>query len=98
MPAPWFRWDGHDLLLSVHVQPGARADRVDGLHGERLKIRLGAPPVDGKANARLIGFLAALFGVPQRAVTLVSGHSGRSKRVRITRPARLLPGITPRAE
>jgi uncharacterized protein (TIGR00251 family) len=97
LPAPWFRWDGQDLLLSVHVQPGAKTDRVDGLHGDRLKIRLGAPPVDGKANARLLGLLADLFGVPQRAVTLVSGHTGRSKRVRIARPARLLPGITPRA-
>ena len=98
MPAPWFRWDGHDLLLSVHVQPGAKIDRVDGLHGDRLKIRLRAAPVDGKANARLIGFLAGLFGVPQRAVTLVAGHTGRSKRARITRPVRLLPGITPPSE
>lgn len=97
MPAPWFRWDGDDLLLSLHVQPGAKSDRVDGLHGDRLKIRLGAPPVDGKANARLLGFLAARFGVPQRAVTLVAGHTGRSKRVRISRPTRLLPGISPRS-
>ena len=57
----------------LHVQPGAKRTEVAGIHGEgaaaRLKIRLAAPPVDGKANAELLRFLAAAFGVPQRAVT-----------------------------
>jgi hypothetical protein len=94
----WYQWNGADLVLSVHVQPGAKTDRIDGLHGERLKIRISAPPADGKANAHLIGFLARLFGVPRRQVSLLSGTTGRSKRIRIVRPIQLLADIRPPAD
>jgi uncharacterized protein (TIGR00251 family) len=94
LPAPWYRWDGEDLLLAVHVQPGARADRIDGCHGDRLKIRISAPPVDGKANDHLLRHLAGLFDVPLRSVSLLSGAGARAKRVRIRQPARLLAEIT----
>lgn len=97
MPTCWFRWDGADLVLAIHVQPGAKSDRIDGLYGDRLRIRISAPPADGKANDHLVGFLAGIFDVPQRQVTLEAGHANRSKRVRITRPARLLPDIQPPA-
>ena len=60
----WYRWDGEDLLLAVHLQPKASKDEFAGLHGDRLKIRLTAPPVEGKANAHLMAFLAKAFGVP----------------------------------
>lgn len=53
------------------------------MHGERVKLRLAAPPVEGKANAALIEFLAGYFGVPRRNVTIVSGVKSRSKRVAI---------------
>ena len=89
MPAPWLKWDGEDLLLAVHVQPGARTDRLDGTHGDRLKIRISAPPVDGKANNHLLRYLAGLFDVPLRNVSLISGAAARSKRIRIHRPERL---------
>ena len=56
------------------------------MHGEALKIRLAAPPVDGKANAALLRYLADAFGVPQRAVTLVRGETSRQKTVRIMAP------------
>jgi hypothetical protein len=95
LPAPWYRWDGEDLLLAVHVQPGARADRLDGCHGDRLKIRISAPPVDGKANDHLLRYLAGLFDVPLRDVSLLSGTGARAKRVRIRQPSRLLPEMTP---
>lgn len=98
MHPSWYQWDSPDLLLALHVQPGAKTDRVDGLHGDRLKVRISAAAADGKANAHLIGFLAGLFGVPLRQVTLLSGLSSRSKRVRIDRPGRLLPGMAPPAE
>jgi len=95
LAAPWYQWDGEDLLLAVHIQPRASADSLDGTHGERLKIRLTAPPVDGKANSHLIRFLARHFGVPRRQVHLLSGESSRAKRVRIERPRQLPAGIPP---
>ncbi|WP_349617266.1 DUF167 family protein [Azotobacter salinestris] len=93
----WYRWDGEDLILACHLQPKASKDEFAGLHGDRLKIRLTAPPVEGKANAHLLAFLAAAFGVPKSQVSLESGELNRQKRVRIRQPRQLpaLPGLTP---
>lgn len=85
-----FRWDGEDLLLECHLQPKASRDEFAGLHGDRLKIRLTAPPVDGKANAQLLAFLASVFAVSKSQVSLESGLQSRQKRVRIKQP-RTLP-------
>jgi hypothetical protein len=93
LAAPWYQWDGEDLLLAVHIQPRASTDSLGGTHGDRLKIRLTAPPVDGKANNHLIRLLAKHFGVPARQVLLLSGESSRAKRVRIQRPRQLPAGI-----
>ncbi|MBS1210939.1 MAG: YggU family protein [Proteobacteria bacterium] len=71
------------LTLSLHVQPGAKRTEFAGLHGEALKIRLAAPPVDGKANICLQAFLAKFLGVPKSAVSLLAGESSRQKIVRI---------------
>lgn len=92
----YFRWDDGDLILDCHLQPAARSDEFAGLHGERLKIRLTAPPVEGKANAHLMAFLAKAFGVSKREVSLISGELNRQKRVRISSPKKLpeLPGLT----
>ena len=65
------------------MQPGAKRSEFAGRHGERIKLRLAAPPVEGKANAALIEFLAAYFGVPRRNVTILSGVKSRAKRVAI---------------
>ena len=89
----WYRWDGEDLLLACHLQPKASKDEFAGLHGDRLKIRLTAPPVEGKANAHLMAFLAKAFGVPKSQVSLESGELNRQKRVRISRPQRLPEGL-----
>lgn len=80
----WLR-EGEDgsLTLVLHIQPGAKKTGFAGLHGEAMKIRLAAPPVDGKANAALCAFLAAFCEVPKSAVSLVSGETSRAKRVRI---------------
>lgn len=80
---PWLRADGPNVILSLHVQPGAKKTEVAGPHGDALKIRLAAPPVDGKANAALLAFVAAKVGVGRTAVELVSGQTSRAKRVRI---------------
>jgi len=71
------------LILELHVQPGAKRSEFAGRHGERIKLRLAAPPVDGKANAALIEFLADYFGVPRRNIKIVSGIRSRTKRVAI---------------
>jgi hypothetical protein len=84
-----FRWDGADLILECHLQPKASKDEFAGLHGGRVKIRLTAPPVDGKANAHLIVFLASTFAVSKSQVSLESGQLSRKKRVRIKQPQRL---------
>ncbi len=92
--APWRREEregaAHALVLTLHVQPGAKRTEVAGVHGDALKVRLAAPPVDGKANAALLRYLSDAFGVPQRAVTLVRGETSRQKTVRVTAP-RLRP-------
>jgi len=71
-------------VLEVRVQPRASRSEIAGRHGERLRIRLQAPPVDGKANAALVAFVAEAFGVPRARVTIEHGLAGRDKRVRIT--------------
>lgn len=71
------------ITLVLHIQPGAKKTEFAGLYGDALKIRLAAPPVDGKANLTLCAFLAEYCGVPKKAVSLVSGEAARAKRVRI---------------
>jgi uncharacterized protein (TIGR00251 family) len=71
------------VIVELHVQPGASRTEFAGKYGERLKVRLQARAVDGKANDALIEFLAAHFGVPRRNVRIVSGLKSRQKRVRI---------------
>jgi uncharacterized protein (TIGR00251 family) len=80
---PWCRRDGVGWLLAVRVQPNASVTAIAGEHGDELKVRLAAPPVDGKANAELVRFLAKTLGVPRAAVTIARGETGRSKSVRI---------------
>lgn len=78
--SPWYRLsaDGQ-LLLTLHIQPGAKKTELVGEHGDALKIRLAAPPVDGKANEALIQFVAARLGVARSDVILKSGQSSRRK-------------------
>ncbi len=87
----WYEWRDGTLVLNLHIQPRAKAPGVDGLHGERLRVRLGAPPVDGKANDELVDTLAAAFGLPRRAVALTHGQHGTAKTVVLDAPTRLPP-------
>lgn len=82
--AEWFRRNGEVLTLTLHIQPGAKRSELAGLHGEALKIRLAAPPVEGRANEALLKFIAELFGVPVRQVELKQGGQSRHKVVAIT--------------
>ena len=91
----WLTATADGVRLTLHVQPGARRTEVAGLHGDALKIRLAAPPVDGKANAHLQAFLAKVFGVAKSQVILESGELNRHKRLRIRAPRSLppIPGL-----
>ena len=71
------------VRVRVHVQPRAASTEIAGVHGDALKVRLSAPPVDGAANEALMALLAERFGVPRRAVRVVSGHSARAKVVEL---------------
>ena len=71
------------MILELHVQPGASRSEFAGRHGERIKIRLAARAVDGKANEALVEFLAEHFKVPKRNVRIESGLKSRQKRVSI---------------
>ena len=71
------------MILDLHVQPGASRSEFAGRHGERIKVRLCAPALDGKANDALIEFLAAHYGVKKRDVRIISGLKSRQKRVQI---------------
>jgi uncharacterized protein (TIGR00251 family) len=68
-------------ILWVRVQPRARRAGVEGYHGDRLKIALTAPPVEGAANEALVRFLAELVGVARGDVEVVAGQTAREKSV-----------------
>ncbi|WP_085315120.1 DUF167 domain-containing protein [Derxia lacustris] len=83
--ADWLRRDNAGrVLIDLHVQPGARSTEAVGLHDGALKLKLAAPPVDGKANELLIKWIAERCGVGRREVELVSGQTSRRKRVSVT--------------
>ncbi len=87
MSATWLRETGDgSVILLLHVQPQAARTGFAGRHGDVIKLRLAAPPVGGKANSALRAFIADFCAVPRSAVTLLSGESSRSKRVRIESP------------
>ncbi|GAB2181221.1 DUF167 family protein YggU [Denitratisoma sp. agr-D3] len=80
----WIQDRADGALLTLHIQPGAKTSAVAGLHGDALKIRLAAPPVDGKANAALLAFIATQLKLSKQQVSLVSGQASRAKRVLVT--------------
>jgi uncharacterized protein (TIGR00251 family) len=72
------------ITLTLHIQPGAKKTEFAGLHGDALKIRLAAPPVDGKANEALVKFIAETLKLPKSAVNLKSGQTSRRKVLEVT--------------
>ena len=95
MPPTWYRRNGEVITLTLHVQPGAKRSEIVGLHGEALKIKLAAPPIEGRANEALLKFIADLFGVPLRNTELKQGGQSRHKVVAVSGslidPESLLP-------
>lgn len=70
--------------LRVHVQPRASRTEVVGLHGDAVKVRVAAPPVEGAANDEVIRLIAGLLGIPKRDVRVVAGATDRRKQLEIT--------------
>jgi uncharacterized protein len=69
------------VTFAVRVTARAGRTAIAGVHGDALAVRLAAAPVDGAANDALVSFLAETFGLPRRAVTILSGHRSRDKRI-----------------
>jgi uncharacterized protein (TIGR00251 family) len=77
----WITQTPRGVILAIHATPRASKAGIQGLHGHALKVRLRAPPVDGKANTALIEYLAEVLDVPQRNISILSGETARHKRV-----------------
>lgn len=71
-------------VLAVRIQPRASRNGITRMEDGTLKIRLTAPPVDGAANEALVKLLAGTFGIAKSRVEILSGHTSREKRVRIS--------------
>lgn len=88
------------VLVHVHVMPNARKTQAQGLHDGALRVRLRAPPVDGKANLELVAWLARELELPRACIELIRGDSGRRKQLRVAQACvadarweRLMTGI-----
>jgi uncharacterized protein (TIGR00251 family) len=84
MAQSWINQTNEGVIITVHAVPRASRSAVHGLHGDALKIRLQAPPVDGKANEELISFLSRELNLPKGNIALKSGLNQRRKIVSIT--------------
>ena len=73
----------HGITLDVVIHPKSSRDEIVGMHGDALKIKLTAPPVDGKANAALIAFLAKKLGIAKSRITIIRGETSRRKTIHI---------------
>jgi uncharacterized protein len=71
------------VRFTVHVQPRSKRPGIDGMHGDALRVRVNAPPVDGAANDAVIGLLAVALGVPKRTISIVGGMTSRSKLIEV---------------
>ncbi|WP_148337454.1 DUF167 family protein [Aquicella siphonis] len=96
--SPWHYWRGSSLFIHVFIQPRASRDQITGLmtcpgpagtEENCLKVRITAPPLEGRANKYLIKFLARCFKVPVQQVIILQGEHGRKKWVRIDTPTDL---------
>jgi len=75
--------DSRGVTFKVYIQPRSSKNMIVGLHGDALKIKIKAPPVEGAANKMCIQYMAACLDVPKSCVEITSGHTGRTKQVRV---------------
>lgn len=89
MIEPWYSWREDTLILRLHLQPGAKKNEVHGLFNNRLRIKIKAPPVAGKANKEIIAMLADEFKTRKSHINITSGRLNRNKTIGIMSPVRL---------
>lgn len=89
MTTPWYSWDKDKLILRLYLQPGAKKNEVSGLFNDRLKIKVKAPPVAGKANREIIDMLANEFDTRKSHITIANGKLNRNKTIDIVSPYKI---------
>lgn len=75
------------VLITLYVQPRSSKNEIKGLHGDALKLRITAPPVDDAANRMCIEFLAKYLGLPKSSLEIISGKNSRKKKLLYTTPS-----------
>jgi uncharacterized protein len=78
---PFIQEDNDGIILNILIQPRSSKNMVAGPHGDALKIKLTAPPVDGAANKMCIEYIAKWVRIPKSSIEIISGHASRTKRV-----------------
>jgi uncharacterized protein len=81
MNMPFLKENSNGIILKVFVQPRSSRSMIAGQHGDALKIKLTAPPVDGAANKMCIQHLAKWLKISKSSIEIISGHSSRTKRL-----------------
>lgn len=79
----WIKETSKGVLLPVRAVPRAAKNEIQGIYGDALKVRLQAPPVEGKANTALIRFLSDALDISRSQISVASGETGRNKAVLI---------------
>ena len=89
----FYEWREENLIINIRIQPKAASNGFAEVLGDppeqKIKLRITAPPIDGKANKHLITYIAKLFKVTKSAVHIISGENSRNKRLQIDQPQRL---------
>ena len=82
----WYYWSGDDLLIRAHIQTRAKRDEIGTIYNGRLKIRITAAPIAGKANKYLSAYLASEFKLAKSDVEIIKGAVTRDKLIKIHNP------------
>lgn len=78
-----FKIVGNDLIIKVKVNPSSSKNNIDGVYNNTLKISLTAPPVEGKANKKIIAYLAKKFAIAKSKIEIISGKTSKNKLIKI---------------
>ena len=95
--AMWYEWKENTLILRLRVQPKASGDALAEIMEDARKLRITAPPVEGKANKHIVALIAKMCKVAKSDVTILSGELGRNKVVAVKAPRLLPEGVEAKA-